>query len=44
MREVVGRHRLEAGQYCIIPTTFEADEEADFIIRVFTESGASDVM
>jgi len=36
-REVCGRHRLPPGQYCIIPTTFDADEEADFIIRLFSE-------
>ena len=36
-REVCGRHRLPPGQYCVIPTTFDADDEADFIIRLFSE-------
>ena len=37
MREVCGRHRLPPGDYCVVPTTFEANEEADFIVRVFSE-------
>ncbi len=37
LREVCGRHKLPPGQYCIIPCTFEPDNEGDFIIRIFSE-------
>jgi hypothetical protein len=40
MREVCGRHKLPVGDYCLIPTTFEANEEADFVVRVFSEKEA----
>lgn len=37
MREVCGRHKLPPGDYCLIPTTFESNEEGDFVVRVFSE-------
>ena len=37
MREVCGRHRLIPGEYCIMPTTFEPNEEAGFLVRVYSE-------
>ncbi|KAL3315499.1 calpain 2, (m II) large subunit [Cichlidogyrus casuarinus] len=37
LREVTGRHHVPCGQYVIIPSTFKANEEADFMLRVFSE-------
>ena len=44
MREIVGRYKLPPGDYCIVPTTYEANEEADFVIRVFTEKRGGNLM
>ena len=44
MREIVGRYSLPPGSYCIVPTTYEANEEADFVIRVFTEKESGNLM
>ncbi|XP_076044094.1 calpain-B-like isoform X6 [Oratosquilla oratoria] len=37
MREVSCRFKLPPGTYCIVPSTFEANEEGEFILRVFSE-------
>ncbi|XP_018913124.1 calpain-B isoform X3 [Bemisia tabaci] len=38
MREVSCRFSLPPGVYCIVPSTFEPNEEGEFIIRVFSEN------
>jgi len=36
-REVVGEHRLAPGTYCIVPSTFEPDQETEYLLRIYTE-------
>nr|CAD7392323.1 unnamed protein product [Timema cristinae] len=38
LREVTCRVRLQPGVYCIVPSTYQPNEEGEFIIRVFSET------
>ncbi|XP_017779020.1 PREDICTED: calpain-A-like isoform X2 [Nicrophorus vespilloides] len=38
LREVTCRFRLPPGTYCIVPSTFDPNEEGEFLIRVFSEN------
>lgn len=38
--QVCCRFRLPAGAYLIVPSTFEPNEEGEFLLRVFSEQPA----
>ncbi|XP_072170100.1 calpain-9-like isoform X1 [Diadema setosum] len=42
-REVSGRFKLTPGTYCIVPSTFEPNQEGDFILRVYSMKRSSSV-
>ncbi|XP_043472787.1 calpain-A-like isoform X2 [Leptopilina heterotoma] len=38
LREVTCRFKLSPGVYCIVPSTFDPNEEAEFLLRIFSEN------
>ncbi|CAH0545799.1 unnamed protein product [Brassicogethes aeneus] len=38
LREVSCRFKLPRGTYCIVPSTFDPNEEGEFLLRVFSEN------
>lgn len=36
-REVCARLKLAPGRYCVVPSTMAANEEGEFIVRIFSE-------
>ncbi|KAL1005968.1 hypothetical protein UPYG_G00066270 [Umbra pygmaea] len=43
VREISERFSLPPGNYLVVPTTFQPHQEADFLIRVFSEKAAEAV-
>lgn len=37
LREVSCRFKLPPGTYCIVPSTFDPNEEGEFLLRIFSE-------
>lgn len=37
LREICDHHKLPPGNYVIVPSTFEPNEEGDYILRVYSE-------
>ena len=42
-REILGTFWLPAGEYVIIPSTYEPNEEGDFYLRLLTETSANKI-
>jgi len=38
LREICDEHKLEPGDYVVVPSTYEPEQDGDFILRVYSES------
>lgn len=36
LREVTGRFRVPPGEYVVVPSTYEPNEEGEFMLRIYT--------
>ena len=41
LREICDLHKLTPGDYVIVPSTYEPDQDGDFILRVYSECEAN---
>jgi hypothetical protein len=41
LRECAARFKLHPGTYVVIPSTYEQDQEGDFLLRIFSEKDSS---
>ncbi|KAK3800956.1 hypothetical protein RRG08_001204 [Elysia crispata] len=39
-RDITDRHKIKPGNYVIVPSTFEPNEEGKFLLRIFTEKSS----
>uniref|UniRef100_A0A673Y703 Calpain 9 n=1 Tax=Salmo trutta TaxID=8032 RepID=A0A673Y703_SALTR len=44
VREISERFTLPPGNYLLVPTTFQPHDEADFLIRIFSEKAAGTIL
>lgn len=35
-REISGRYKLPVGRYCVVPSTFEPNQEGQFLLRIYS--------
>ncbi|XP_022086070.1 calpain-B-like isoform X2 [Acanthaster planci] len=42
-REIMGRFKLPPGRYCIVPSTFEPNQDGDFLLRIYSLKDSSSV-
>lgn len=43
LREICERFKLPPGEYIVVPTTFKPNDEAEFLVRIFSEKKAQTI-